>query len=267
MALTRNPVRFDNPQSFLSIGGNLHDMGLTSPPTGFRTPDFTIDCQQKKGGDWMVRLQILQTAYEGTNTSYYLESGLHRSGLMLNHGALGNYTPGPGNREIYRNVTADIAGLSCRAEQEHCNDIIRAYQITLEAVENAISATKEAVSRSRKTYDKRSKAMNFVKQTLINQPALHPRLQKLFRDTINVNWNFDREKFRMELGDLYVATADLTSHRDINLWHTFGINRNHESWSAKSWMNYFRGGDIDIRDMTTTNIQIGITPSNAIINL
>lgn len=260
MALARIATRLTTVQQLVNVGGDANDLGVTSPPRNFTTPDFNINCQQHKDG-WGISIDLLRPAAEGDNSSYYLGAGLHRSDLMFFGGGLTHFVPGNGNREIYRVVSDRIANLSRLAEEEHCSDIRHAYQITLAAAEQAIRAARTAVRGQR--HAKRDKAISAARAALV-AASNHPTIAGIFRNCIDVHSNVNRLQFQTRMADLYRDTADMTQNRDSQGFHTFGLQRNHESRGLYSWLNYSRhlvpnawmrntlyGEDKDIRDMIT----------------
>jgi hypothetical protein len=249
----------------VAAGAAVQDLGVTTPPRQFVTPEFNINPVQARGGAWSVSVQHLRAAAEGNNTAIYLAPGLHRTGLMMAGGFITHYVAGGGNREIYRQVTEQVSTLSRQAELEHCNDIIHAYAITLQAAETAINGARISVAGQR--YGSRRQAMAAALAALTNGMAA--ALAQVFRDNVNVDWNVNRHGFQRDLAALYLATANMTQNRDNAGWHTFSLQRAYESWSATSWANYSRytfrriplvgriegsvyGVEKDIRDMTMT---------------
>ncbi len=213
--------------------GDPNDAGVTSPPASFTTPHFSINCQQRHDG-WYASLQVHRHADEGTNTSRYLGVGLYSTDLMFMGGARTNYVPGPNNRRIYVEISSAIADLNRQAELEHCNDIIRAYNLTLVAAQNAL--TNALGGNPYGPFLKRPKAMQAIRQAII--AGLHARLQKIFRDAINVDSNVNIQKFSSDLSQLYLNIANITQQRDGQGWHTFLPDNSGESWSGRSWAEY-----------------------------
>lgn len=276
MALVRFPIRVNDIQNLVNAGGDINDMGVTNPPGNFNVPDFNIVCQQTKNG-WSVSIHIIQVASEGTNASYYLGTGLYPSNLMMSGRNITNYSPGPTNRRIYRIVTDDIADLNRKAEEEHCNDIIRAYQITLQAVQNAINKARQDLIKAQKRYDKQDQAMRAALDALVNADS-HSRIQNIFRSAINTKYNIDRNKLRNDLSRLYLDIANMTQYRDSQGYHTLNVQRESESWNLRSWaeysryiirpdrlQNYLYGEEKDIRDVIKSSTFKVPGPASSIV--
>ena len=117
------------------------DLGETSPPVNFQRPTAVITTRNTGRllwPSWTATVSLSQSAQEGDNDSKTVPSGTYVQPWMFQGGALGPYTPGQGNYQIHGQVSSSIARMSWLAEQEHCRDILRAYQLSLDVAEEAI---------------------------------------------------------------------------------------------------------------------------------
>lgn len=256
-------------------GGSPDDFGTTSPPVNFIAPTFTINCVPVNVNAWSASVQVTQNAHEGDNQAFHLGPGLHSTNLMFWNGSLTNFVAGPGNRRIYVEVSQAIATDSQHAEEEHCRDILRAYDITLRAVQNAVQA---AVTGGPYVAASQAGAIQAAKQAIVN--GLHPRLQAVFQQASLPN-GYNMALLGQGLGRLYLDICDLSQGRDAQGWHYFEPDRTGESWSVWSWTEYAGAkvlpgwahqgvfGEVkDIRKLVRgPHFSVNTTPSNAIIVL
>lgn len=134
-AIAAAPVAVDHA-GMLATGSGPMDMGNTDPVVGDVFPAFNI-VTAPNGGAFQATVVKTANALEGNNNAVYLQRGIYPSGLMLNAGTLGPFGAGPGNRQVYADLTAANSNLSRMAEQEHLDDLRRAFQITLGIADGA----------------------------------------------------------------------------------------------------------------------------------
>lgn len=209
------------------------DCGITSPPRHALGPKFNIVCQQKPFKGWSANVQILQRAYEGDNEAYHLAPGLYATGLMISGGFTSNYVAATGNRQIYVEIDATRSVDGRDAEQEHCRDILHAYDITLKAMQDALDSAK---ARGPYVGDNRDKVVRATKNAILI--GLHPKLQEIVHACVIDNWGVKIPEFEAKLRQLYLNTCDLTQQRDANGWHTLTPDLNNKSGSLWSWTEY-----------------------------
>jgi hypothetical protein len=217
-----------------------NDVAVTTRPAFFRTPLFSINCQQRQGNrtarGWFATLQIDRRADEGINIARYLGPGLYSTELMYDAmGNLGPYIAGGGNRRVYVEIDNAMAALNRHAELEHCLDIIRAYSLTLNAAQTALDTAQP--SNPFGPYDKRDAAMRAVRAAIV--AGLHQRIAAIFRRTIPDMGSVNRPQFEREMSQLYLDTCDQSQQqRDALGFHTFRPDATGESWSVRSWAEY-----------------------------
>jgi hypothetical protein len=210
------------------------DVGVTTEPAGFTVPTFTID-SQNRSGQWFATLRAGQRATEGNNLSRYLSTGLYRTDLMINPGGnVSNFLSGGKARRVYIEVSSTTADLNRRAEQEHCDDFLLAYRLTLGAVQIAIDRVAGTANGPHATLQAAVTAIRGA-VTL----GLHARISQVFQNSIDANGNVDAGRLQNELGALYVGLCKRSkTKRDDKGYHHFDIERRWESWSAWSWTEY-----------------------------
>ncbi|HEX8407939.1 MAG TPA: hypothetical protein VF883_03675 [Thermoanaerobaculia bacterium] len=280
MALARVPL-LCNTRALFAAGLNPADVspgdfGITTNPTGYLTPQFTIAAQNGAGG-WTAQIAITRNAHEGTNDARYLGAGFYSTGVMfIGGGALTGYLPGPNNRQIYVEVSAAIANLNRQAEQEHCDDMVRAYDLTLGAAQTALAT---AVAGNPYAGATSADAVTAARDAITN--GLHARLQAVFNNNIDVNTATVNATFGTALGQLYDDLCALSgTGRDGLGLHTFRPAGS-ESWSAWSWIewgarktlpvtghNVLFGENKDIRKLVTApTFQVPGPATNVLITL
>ena len=275
--LAQSSTQVMTRDALTAVGGDPNDLGSTSNPTGFTPPTFNINCTQKPGSGWSAQLQILQMSREGTNTAYHLGPGTYSTDLMFSGGALANFTPGANSRRVYIEVSQALANDSRDAEQEHCRDIRRAYDLTFGTVQTALNRVRN--TNPHQWYDKRDKAIRAVKAEIVN--GMHERLAAIVRGAIGEVGSVNIHQFATQLSELYLALVARTQDRDAQGWHTLTPDRNSESYSAQSWVAYAGSsvlpskahsallGEVkDIRKLVRgPAFQVNVTPSTTVINL
>jgi|GEM_PF-6590117 len=130
-AIAAAPVAVDQA-GMLAAGGVNMDMGNTDPVTGHILPAYNIVTAPDGAGGFQATVNKTADAFEGNSNAVYLQRGIFPSGLMLTAGILGPFAAGPANRQVYADLSAVNSNLSRLAEQEHLDDLRRAFQITLD---------------------------------------------------------------------------------------------------------------------------------------
>lgn len=227
----------------------------------------------------IAKVRLVQTAYEGDNTSYYLRAGDHSTGLHWARG--GHYAPAAArnrlveadsdyaHEHLYMVVSSAMAALSRRAEQEHLDDFRRAFQISLQAAETAIRAVMTgpgtvAGPDADAWYGPYAGvgAANTAIEALIHQ-QLPAASQGLNAD--QTQWAAD-----------YQRLCDMSrDERDGKRWHSFdvvesGFWRNNLFLRAvtESWDIHAEHPETQVYyvDVVAGNTQIGNHPTNQIIH-
>lgn len=217
------PVAVDQA-GMLATGSGPMDMGNTDPIAGDILPAYNI-VTAPGGGGFQATVVKTTNAFEGNSNAVYLQRGIYPSGLMLTAGVLGPFAAGPGNKQVYADLSAANSTLSRMAEQEHLDDLRRAFQITLGIADWA--------------YD----------QAVLHGPyagATVPLAQAAAETGIN---NFIAARalvlgtapftIATNLAALYQAKQALTNTgRDGLGFHTFDIDRINTSNSPLAWAMY-----------------------------
>ena len=145
--------------------------GSTPPPaTGYAAPSYTIHTIQKrrtpadaKSAPFYAKLVKVSAAREGDNSSVYLKEGLFETNFTLDLAKLESELSEigdpdteerrigglfaintllqlwtPGTPRVYFLMSFGLAERNRLAEQEHCDDLIRAYKLTLGLAEEII---------------------------------------------------------------------------------------------------------------------------------
>lgn len=254
------------------------DMGSTSPVINSRAPRYQVHTSPVDGGGVIAKITLAQTAYQGDNVSYYLKAGEHHTGYYWGRGDYMD-AAAPHNRlvgahhslaheHVYMVVSSTMANLSRRAEQEHLDDFRRAFQLSLQAAEDAI----RAVIRGPETaagpdadawygpYPSPG-AANAAMANLVHQ-QLPPASQAL--DLDQTRWAADYQTLRDKS----------QNQRDGNGWHYFGLAES--SWwrnnlflraVTETWDIYAEHPETQVYylDVVAGTTQIGNHPTNQII--
>jgi hypothetical protein len=108
-----------------------------------------------------------------------------------------------------------------RAEIEHCNDWIQAHKITSTAVEDVIRFAKPGLENQ--VFQNRSDCYKGALEAFVGH-SKHDKIAAVFRKSIT-SGDFDPQKFKKAIEDLFLAIGEKTSQRDSQGWHTFDLNR------------------------------------------
>ncbi len=253
-ALVAAPTLAATRAALTAAGGDGADMGVTDPPAGFAAPTYNIATHAADGGGFTATVAKTGNADEGTNASFYLGPGVHSTGLMIANGALTNYVAGPGNKEIYGEVTNAIANNSRDAEQEHVDDHQRAFDITLDAAEDAID---DGVAQSPHGPALTAPLAQAAAEGYMDGRVTH------YTGLLGAN-NF---QITANLGNLYTNKVNMTQQRDAQLWHHFRPNTAAQSTSPAAWLHWAMSlGAHDVRVIQQhPAFSVGATASAALI--
>jgi hypothetical protein len=199
--------------------GWLRNAGSTSPPAGAEAPDYEI-VSTPKGDRFEAKLVVRRRASPGTNSAVYLKAGVYETNATLDFVTLeshrkqkmalglGSYMADFGNssqNRVYLYMPQEMAELSRRAELEHCDDLIYAYQQTLETLDLALVSVASADPVTAATSDEAR-----MKVTTAIRAAIPQR---------RANLGIDPGAWSTEYGRLCAKTRD----RDTNNWHFFDV--------------------------------------------
>lgn len=214
-----------NQAGMLAAGGVQMDMGNTNPIANEVLPTYNIVTAANGLGGFDATVVKTANAYEGDSDAVYLQRGIYPSGLMLNAGVLGPFAAGPGNRQVYADLSAANSNLSRMAEQEHLDDLRRAFQITLGVADGAYD---DAVANGPYAGATAPLAQTAAETGINNFIAARAAILGTAPFTIATN-----------LAALYQAKQALTNTgRDGIGLHTFDIDRVNTSNSPLAWAMY-----------------------------
>lgn len=224
MALVANPVMVtDHSRIYSRPNADRWDQGYTTRPTAYAAPDFRIRIDDRED-HCTVSIDRLRLCVPGNNESCYLAPGMYLTRLMSAGGGL--YPLARGEREIRMIVSEEIAQQSRRAEKEHCDDMIRAYNITLLSMYNALRSVSEQLARER--FFSHRAAVDAVKERL-GRASAHERIARIFMGGIEADGTVNG-RFKTEAEKLYNDVIGLTGQRDYDreglpAWHSFRLAR------------------------------------------
>ena len=115
----------------VAIGG-AGTLGWTYFPSGFKAPDFDFNTTTGAGAgaasglNWTCDPTLKSSASEGTADSFYTSAGKYNSGRK------------EGGKDVYYNFSPTISSLIKTGEQEHCDDHMEAYKISLQEAESVL---------------------------------------------------------------------------------------------------------------------------------
>jgi hypothetical protein len=258
----RNPMQVHTRLQLMQAGGDPSDVGITSPPANTVTPAFTI-ATQNAGGGWVATVAVTRPAAEGTNQSCYLAPGHYPTGLMFSGQFITMYAAGGSNKEVIGEVSQNVSNLSMQAETEHCNDIVHAYDITLGAVQQALT------NAAGHHYPAGSQAGAVTQALTALRAGLHARLAALFTNAVDANAGaVDNNRFTNELLALFNQMHQMTQQRDQHGWHTFRPDASGGSWSIPSWTAWWGNEPKDYRAIVPgQQFQVPGPASNVVVHL
>lgn len=204
-------------------GNDQRDMGVTTEPTGASPPRLKLDVYKEGLKTWKAKC-TLTPAVEGTNTAAYLGPGTYRTGIAWWPDSGGFGTADANHTEIHAILDATNSDWSRRAELEHCNDWIRAHELTLKAAENTIRYASNGLQNRR--FDGPAAAYQGALDAFVAHSS-HARIANVFRASIIVTisrHDFFPQTFKDGLTALFLDVGRLTGVRDSNGWHTFGYS-------------------------------------------
>nr|DAI44621.1 MAG TPA: hypothetical protein [Caudoviricetes sp.] len=227
MGLVREPVAVRDHAAFCRRPGvRKRDLGETTRPKDSYMTCFSIgaiECFVRNGKRrkrlYCPKIEIKKKCFSGHNESFYLPVGWYSSGQMCVDGFFGNFMQEAGAREIRYYISREISEQSRQAEREHCNDIIRAYEITLLAAEQTIVRVGEFFKQKRNPVAFEESIRQAYKKLMEN--ASHEKIREIFRECIDLKSGKIDSSFRTRMNELYLVTADRTLKRDEDQWHTF----------------------------------------------
>lgn len=267
-----------NPATYCGI-----DLANTDEPAGYHAPQFRIDIERRapegflgrvgraldavyRGSDThevYARLVVTQRVNQGTNAAVYLGDGVHETNCSFDE-ALAQRMPGVrlgsflgpwahGKNRVYLVVTPQIAGMNKRAEEEHLQDFIRAYEMTLHIAQQAMDAVADVEYGP---FDSEEDAREAVEAAFVER--LPAPLKGL---------GMDMNAWEAEYLRLFQKSRD----RDSQQWHSFGLERIKKTQLAGNPpIHYLTGGGrpdagrVYLR-ITAGVTQIGQHPSSAVI--
>ncbi len=202
----------------LGNDGDKKDMGSTSPPTGMSPPGLVLNVYTEGPNAWKV-ICTLTPAVEGTNQAVYLAPGTYPTGLAQHGQFIGSADVD--HPEIYAILDATNSDWSRRAEVEHCNDWIRAHDLTLKAAENTIRAATPGLQNRR--FGSRLTAYAGALEAFVGHSP-HRRIAEVFQKSVFATaerHDFFPQTFKKELTELFLEVGSRTAHRDSERWHHF----------------------------------------------
>ncbi|HEY3741461.1 MAG TPA: hypothetical protein VGL53_16530 [Bryobacteraceae bacterium] len=261
--LCRAPIRVTNTLD-VHYGCDKQDMGVTTKPRDPVAPLFNLNIH-KEGDDWKVQCN-LTGAVEGTNDSVYLGAGTYPTGLAWypQHGGFGTAA---GQNEIYAIVSDMNSNRSRDAELEHCNDWVRAFQLTFEAAENAIRFATPGLGNRR--FASRVAAYRGALEAVLGH-STQEAIARIFKASIKVtdqSHDFYPQIFKDQLTNLYMTVGDQTIQRDQNRWHHFEFGPTVPT-TQLSIMDRMMASGRDYRNIQPSGaFHVGVVGSVALINL
>src|SRR5262249_15789099 len=174
--------------------GGAGTLGWTYFPSGFKAPDFDFNTTMGAGAgaasglNWTCDPTLKSNASEGTADSFYTSAGKYNSGRKES------------NKDVYYNFSPTTSSLIKTGEQEHCDDHMEAYKISLQEAESVLK-------------------QNVVGKTF-GPAASESDAENLALKAIDDNLNHkalgsDKTKW----ADTYRTLFKKTSMRDRSKWH------------------------------------------------
>lgn len=198
--------------------------GATKPPTDFVVPAYQIAQMEqfigggRTTGQYMARLSVTRRAKEGNNTSIYLSEGLYETNYTLDNDAYKAAEKDPNTSvaswlvpwkasqpRVYFVMPTTIAEMNRQAEGEHCSDFLRAYHLTIHALERALDKIADAPS------------LPFASA----QGARAARIDQL-RNALPIGLRDVAESINL-CGQKYLDLCKKSKTRDEKNWHSWGL--------------------------------------------
>lgn len=265
--------------------------GNTEAPTGYVLPSFAIQSTQDQGArlranyygklnlpnlppapaSFTAKLVVARKAAEGNNRALYLKDGIYETNYtmsvstyktMIDDEAYAGANVAAGLLEEWRKgcdrvyfvMPLDIALLNLAAEKEHCDDFIRAYSLTLGALQDALDLVDGRVMGPSKTA---REAEALVEKAIDDQ--IPQALKALGRNASL--W-----------GPKYLQICDKSKQRDTSNWHSWGLELI-EAKDVPSLTTYYLTGQqreekgrVYLK-FTRGQTQIGTHPSTEVVKL
>ena len=248
MVLARNPERITDQQEIIRLGGSRLSPGITTPATGFRVGKFCLRCQKASGCEgWIPRIVLQEESDEGYNRSVNLVKGVYPTGQMYDSDAGGrtDWVRGGRNREIYMIIDQEVSQQSYRSEQEHCDDIRHACELTLKTMDRVVRDAMGRLAaevRRLKSFQTKREAIRKAKGLLI-ECCPHDVLKRIVGETILADGTVTGT-YEQKMADLYRNTAKKSQLRDSEGWHTFDVS----DTEYRPWFSSCRGYDMGNHD-------------------
>ena len=177
------------------FSGGDSTVGWTYFPTNHRAPDFKFNSTDKGSAGapkWYASPTSVKTAFEGDAKSYFATAGLHKT------------TKVEGGKDVYFDISAAMSTRDSSLEQEHCDDIMAAYNMSLKEAEDVLVALVYSVDFGPKPT--KAAAEQMVLDT-IKANLTHPGLGN------------DKTTWAATYNTLFRKTLT----RDTSGWHMFGL--------------------------------------------
>jgi len=247
--------------------GEKADMGLTTTPEGAEPPQLHLTVYTEGPNAWKVRCR-LTPAVEGTNESVYLAAGSYAIGrAWYPEYDLAGPIDDLHSQEIHGILSEANSDWSRRAEQEHCDDWLRAHEITLKAAENTIRYASPGLENRRfaSRYDAYQGALEAFRA---HSP--HNRIAEVFEGSLIATprqHDFFPMEFRRLLLKLFLEVGDLTGERDSRRWHHFAVGGAVRT-SDLGWGDWFSSrGRHYRRIVQSPEFSVGVTTTQNLIHL
>jgi hypothetical protein len=191
------------PETALGI-----DVGITTTPLGAAVTAWECPVVETSRLS-LAQLRINKKADSGTNSSVYVSEGVYETNYTVDKVPTGenprNYFvewKEKNQPRVYLVMPADIAEINRKAEQEHVDDFLLAYELTLKKYESCLSEVKAPT------------AANFFAAKTAFKEALKKLLPMALQPAA------DRPAQCLEK---YQELCQKSFDRDTQCWHSFGI--------------------------------------------
>jgi hypothetical protein len=185
------------------LAGVAGKLGVTGWPQGTRAPTIRIDTTPENDtlGQIAVQTLLIDEPQKGAWDSYYLQAKSRKQyGDPPGH----DIGPSPQGGKIYLEITDEIAAKAKQAEEEHCSDQERAYQISLQPLRQTLFS------------DVDGEIFHDAKEDVAKRKARRGIHQKLTAAGLGwMGWKSGGWLGRWDL------LNEMTRERDTKDWHTF----------------------------------------------
>lgn len=266
-----------------------YQAGSTAPPAGFTLPAFSvvysvdpaaqgahlraryygklnIPPPQPSPPRYYATLVKTASAGEGNNSSIYVGVGVYDTNYAFQEGDYREFDGRPeqaanfmarwtsGKPRVFFVMPETIALANKAAEEEHCSDFIRAYDLTLGVADAALTAMNG---------QRFGPCASQVDALAAVTAAFKARVPEPLRSL-----GMDMAKW----GEKYLELADKSRRRDRSNWHSWGLELittagDHTSWPHELLTGLERpdGGRVYVRYTAGTS-QVALHSSASIIN-